>query len=93
MLNRAAQVMVLAGVIGGFAWLDAVGQTAVQGRERCVPTTCEALGATCGPVADGCGHALECGVCELPTRCGGDGSPGTCGTPPLGRDLVRASAD
>jgi hypothetical protein len=36
----------------------------------CVPATCQALDAGCGAVADGCGHALDCGGC---------GDAGVCG--------------
>lgn len=31
----------------------------------CVPLTCEAQGAECGTVADGCGVLLDCGTCEV----------------------------
>ncbi len=37
---------------------------------NCVPTTCEALGKDCGPVADGCGDVLECGSCGDNAYCG-----------------------
>jgi len=30
----------------------------------CTPTTCAALGATCGNPPDGCGHTLNCGSCS-----------------------------
>ena len=47
----------------------------------CTPTTCTALGATCGPVADGCGGLLDCGAsCPVNTSCGGGGTPSVCGT-------------
>jgi hypothetical protein len=41
----------------------------------CVPTTCEALGATCGTPPDGCGGSLQCGPCDDdPPPC----TPSTC---------------
>ena len=47
----------------------------------CTPTTCTALGVTCGPVADGCGGLLDCGsTCPVNTSCGGGGTPSVCGT-------------
>ena len=45
----------------------------------CVPKKCTDLGATCGPVADGCGGIIEtCGTCTAPEICGGAG-PSKCG--------------
>lgn len=41
------------------------------GACRCVPATCASLKADCGPVADGCGGTLSCGVC-------GDGETPSC---------------
>ncbi|MFT4039176.1 MAG: hypothetical protein QM692_13400 [Thermomicrobiales bacterium] len=35
----------------------------------CVPTTCAALGATCGSASDGCGGTLQCGSCEAGLTC------------------------
>src|SRR5262245_45075552 len=46
----------------------------------CTPTTCAAVGANCGMIADGCGGALDCGTCTLPETCGGGGTPNVCGT-------------
>ena len=38
---------------------------ATLGRCRaCVPGTCQSLGKVCGPVPDGCGGTLACGVCN-----------------------------
>lgn len=34
---------------------------------ECKPTTCEELGAQCGPAPDGCGGVLDCGPCSRPT--------------------------
>ncbi len=41
----------------------------------CVPTTCAAKGATCGPIGDTCGNILECGTCPSGEVC----TNGTCG--------------
>ncbi len=48
----------------------------------CQPTTCEALGATCGRMGDGCGGTLECGTCPTGQTCGGGGTANVCGAPP-----------
>jgi hypothetical protein len=45
----------------------------------CMPTTCAALGKNCGPVSDGCGGNLECGMCNPPLKCGFGGVPNVCG--------------
>ena len=45
----------------------------------CVPTTCEARGAHCGTVPDGCGGTLSCGTCQNGQSCGGGGTPNVCG--------------
>ena len=47
----------------------------------CAPTTCAALGLSCGPAADGCGALLDCGKCVAPDSCGGGGTAGKCGHP------------
>jgi hypothetical protein len=47
----------------------------------CTPRTCAAAGASCGPVADGCGGLLMCGTCTPPETCGGGGTPYKCGAP------------
>ena len=46
----------------------------------CTPKTCTAIGANCGPVADGCGGILDCGTCTAPASCGGGGTPNKCGS-------------
>jgi hypothetical protein len=46
----------------------------------CTPTTCAAVGASCGMIADGCGGTLDCGTCTLPQTCGGGGTPNVCGS-------------
>ncbi|HKO48597.1 MAG TPA: hypothetical protein VJV79_12785, partial [Polyangiaceae bacterium] len=33
---------------------------------KCIPATCESLGATCGSTPDGCGNLLDCGPCMPP---------------------------
>lgn len=44
----------------------------------CTPLSCDDYGYECGPAGDGCGGMLDCGECEEPAICGGDG-PGKCG--------------
>lgn len=36
-----------------------------QGRDACVPLTCEALQLACGEAPDGCGSTLTCTACEI----------------------------
>lgn len=64
----------------------------------CTPTTCSALGATCGSPSNGCGGTLSCGTCSsgytcnsssytceascTPTTCSALGA--TCGSPSNG---------
>ena len=49
--------------------------TAVAGDEgsggggTCIPTTCTALGKTCGPWSDGCSATLNCGTCNSGYTC------------------------
>jgi hypothetical protein len=39
----------------------------------CIPLTCNtSLGQICGTVGDGCGGALECGLCPDTQQCGSD---------------------
>src|SRR5258707_80397 len=50
-----------------------------DGGNPCVPTTCAALGYTCGPAGDSCGGVIQCGSsCPAPQFCGG-GGPSKCG--------------
>lgn len=42
---------------------------------QCTPVTCEALNATCGEHADGCGGTITCGTCTGPQVCGGEFTP------------------
>lgn len=44
----------------------------------CVPTTCQAAGAQCGIVQDGCGGTLSCGSCSGGLNCGAQ-TPNQCG--------------
>src|SRR5947208_12562240 len=46
----------------------------------CTPTTCAAVGANCGMIADGCGGTLNCGTCTLPQTCGGGVTPNVWGS-------------
>jgi hypothetical protein len=48
----------------------------------CTPTTCAALGDTCGTPPDGCGGVLNCGTCTWPQACGGT-TTYSCGSPSL----------
>lgn len=48
----------------------------------CTPTTCEAVGAQCGSVGDGCGGSLACGDCTGEEVCGGGGVANVCAVPP-----------
>jgi hypothetical protein len=41
----------------------ATGSSVCLNNACCTPTTCAALGATCGQVPDGCGRTLSCGAC------------------------------
>jgi hypothetical protein len=51
-----------------------------HGGPGCVPTTCEAMGASCGTVPDGCNGTLVCPTpCTAPETCGGAGKPNQCG--------------
>jgi hypothetical protein len=60
---------------GGFSQCGG-GAASPDGGPRCIPTTCAALGYTCGFAGDGCGGVLDCraaGGCPSPTYCGGGG--------------------
>ena len=42
-------------------------------------TSCAEAGANCGPVGDGCGGTIDCGMCVAPQTCGGGGTANLCG--------------
>ena len=46
----------------------------------CTPTTCAALGATCGTPSNGCGGTLSCGTCSAGQSCSASNqcSPSAC---------------
>ncbi|HEY5962184.1 MAG TPA: hypothetical protein VIV60_36760, partial [Polyangiaceae bacterium] len=46
-------------------------------KPLCVPKTCAEQGLECGAAGDGCGNALNCGVCVAPKLCGLV-TPGKC---------------
>lgn len=46
----------------------------------CTKNTCDALGADCGSMPDGCGGLLNCGTCTAPDTCGGGGTANVCGS-------------
>jgi hypothetical protein len=46
--------------------------------QPCTPTTCQASGADCGSIVDGCGGVLFCGLCSAGETCGAD-DPNVCG--------------
>ena len=54
----------------------------------CTPTTCQAEGANCGTISNGCGNTLDCGTCTSPATCGGGGVDNVCGAPMPGADTV-----
>jgi hypothetical protein len=45
----------------------------------CGLNTCQSMGATCGPIGDGCGGVINCGTCMGHETCGGGGTPFQCG--------------
>src|SRR5205814_112508 len=57
----------------------------------CVSTSCQASGAQCGSVPDGCGQLLDCGSCSAPQSCGGSGIPNVCGCTPEPDDALCGS--
>jgi hypothetical protein len=58
---------------GGFNLCGGNDGLSSDGGSPCVPTTCAALGYTCGFAGDGCGGLLTCGTCSDPQFCGGGG--------------------
>ncbi len=47
----------------------------------CTPVTCPSQNIGCGPAGNGCGGALDCGMCPSGQTCGGGGTASVCGTP------------
>ncbi|MGM0576650.1 MAG: hypothetical protein ACQEXJ_13055 [Myxococcota bacterium] len=60
----------------------AVDDDTAQEDAACIPTTCDAEGANCGVVDDGCGGTMSCGLCSPLNECGGGGTPNVCGCTP-----------
>ncbi|HEX8792969.1 MAG TPA: hypothetical protein VF765_18615, partial [Polyangiaceae bacterium] len=58
---------------GGFSKCGGNLGVSPDGGMICTPTTCAALGYTCGMAGDGCGKTLDCGTCTSPEYCGGGG--------------------
>jgi hypothetical protein len=54
------------------------GNGGLPGEDDCRPTSCQAAGAECGYVPDGCGSSIHCGQCPEEETCGGAG-PNLCG--------------
>jgi hypothetical protein len=50
--------------------MDFVGGGEGGGSLSCTPASCEALGKSCGVVADGCGGTVDCGSCAEGAACG-----------------------
>jgi hypothetical protein len=48
------------------------GGTGNEGGSPCEPTTCEAEGAVCGSLPDGCDGMIQCGNCPTGCTCGSD---------------------
>jgi hypothetical protein len=44
----------------------------------CTPLTCAQQNITCGPAGNGCGGAIDCGLCPAGQQCGGNGVFGQC---------------
>src|SRR5438876_967697 len=47
--------------------------------QGCGLVTCQSMSATCGPIGDGCGNAIDCGSCAGTQTCGGGGTLFQCG--------------
>ncbi|MBV9948030.1 MAG: hypothetical protein JOZ69_14340 [Myxococcales bacterium] len=44
----------------------------------CTPLSCAAQNIGCGPAGNGCGGAIDCGLCPPGQQCGGNGVYGQC---------------
>src|SRR5690349_8106931 len=58
---------------------DASGDPGGDAGSTCSLQSCASVGATCGPIGDGCGGTIDCGTCTAPDTCGGGGTLFTCG--------------
>src|SRR5205807_1829121 len=58
------------------------------GNTGCMPRSCAAMGADCGPLADGCGGLLMCGSCPSGQSCGIGGKPNVCGSGTQSTDMA-----
>jgi hypothetical protein len=58
----------------------------------CVPTKSACAPGDCGPIGDGCGNLLQCGLaCPQGETCGGGPTPSICGAPPCVKDTCGTS--
>ncbi len=68
-------------ICGGGGQANVCGGGVVAGPDGggvCAPiVACPVNG--CGPIADGCGGSVDCGICVSPALCGGGGVPSRCG--------------
>jgi hypothetical protein len=69
------------------------GQCGYPDGGACVPKSCQQQNLDCGPTGDGCGNALDCGMCVAPMTCGGGGTPGQCGYPEAGACTPKSCAE
>jgi len=70
---------------GTTGFVSPKGDGSTSTGSNCVPTTCNALGFTCGMNSDGCGNLISCGSCTAPDSCGVGGFS-KCGNPTIGPD-------
>jgi hypothetical protein len=61
----------------------------------CTPMTCSAYPTnTCGQQSNGCGGlTVDCHPCTPPATCGGGGTAGQCGTPPVAGCVPKTCND
>jgi YD repeat-containing protein len=72
--------LLLAASLSALNFVGALGCGDHDGHDqKCTPKTCEALGAKCGQLSDGCSATLDCGSCTAPETCGGGGQANVCG--------------
>jgi hypothetical protein len=65
--------------VGGYSICGGGFGLGPDGGVLCTPRTCQDLGFNCGPAGDGCNGTLQCGICQYPDTCGGNGKPSHCG--------------